>query len=63
MRLPVPELFEGGREDRAGVVVVEVGTTAVAAEGDEVVVSCSSVTLETCRHPVRVRFCGVCGYG
>lgn len=44
--MSLPELFEGGEEDRAGVIVVEIRTTAVTAKGNEVVVTaCPPVTL------------------
>ena len=40
-----------------GVAVTEEGEPAVAAEGDEVVVTLGLVTLQAARHVVRVRCC------
>ncbi len=49
--VPPAELFEDGKEDGAGVVVVEVGaTTTVTAEGDEVVVAGALVAFESGGH-------------
>src|SRR6185312_6459758 len=46
------KLLECFLEDDAGAVVVQVGKTAVATEGDEVVVAFGLITLETARHEV-----------
>ena len=58
------ELFEGGEEDRAGVVVVQVGTTAIATEGDKVVVAGALVAFESGGHGqmiVVLEAVGCCG--
>ena len=52
--MALAEGFEGVLEDGAGVVVVEVGETVVATEGDEVVVTEVVVALQTARHLPRV---------
>ena len=44
------EFFEGGEEDRASVVVVQVGTAAAATEGDKVVMAGAPVAFESGGH-------------
>ena len=48
--MPVPEALEGIEKDDTGVIVVEVGKTVIATEGDEVVVAEGVVALQTARH-------------
>ena len=52
--MALSDLFQCGFEDVFCVLVREVGEAVKAAEGDEVIVALGSVTLQTCRHPVRV---------
>ena len=46
------QFFELIEEGGSGMVVVEVGKTAVATEGDEVIVAEGGVTLQFWRHRV-----------
>ncbi len=52
--MALAEFFEVFFEDDAGSVVVQVRETAVATEGDEVVVTFGLVTLKTAWHEVIV---------
>jgi hypothetical protein len=48
--VPMAETFEGLEKDCAGVVAVEVGTTTVTTECDEVLMAEGVVTLQLARH-------------
>jgi len=56
--VPLPEALEGIENEGAGVVVVEIGKSVEATEGDEMIVTEGVITLEARRHGSRVNEVG-----